>query len=109
MIDSQWRLSVTKPVDHLDSNTTVPVGRFHDKCLVLSGHHSLQLLPVLGQHEGPAVEVKVSAAPALPHLGVAPPQTVLPSDGEQAGELVDLHRAPQLLETDLVLLLLCDW
>ena len=82
LVDGQTRhvLSITEPVDHLDPDTAVPVRRFHDKCLVFPRHLSLQLLPVLRQDEGPGVEVEMAAAPAVPHLSEAPPQTVLTAE-----------------------------
>ena len=54
------------------------------------------------------MEVKLPS-PSVPQPAVAPPQAVLPTDGEEAGELVDLDRRLQILEANFILFFLRDW
>ena len=81
----------TNSVDQLDPNSAVPIGRLQDKRPVFPLHGSLQLLPVLRQDEGLAVEPKLPPAPGVSEVSVTPPETVLPTNREQARELVYLH------------------
>ena len=84
-------MNFTKIADELDPDAAVPVRRLHDEGPPPALHGQLQLLLVSGQYEGLGVKIELGLSEPFLHPLVSLPQTVLPADGEQSGELIDFH------------------